>query len=368
MIASRLLALRLVCEGRCVLRVCSALVLVVAITCSALSADVTFLVTSDCHYDALENEDRNQRNRETLEEMNRISTVRWPEQLGADPIDRPRGVLVLGDVIDDGDRLLDGKNQGALQWKYFVADFGLDGTDGLLKYPVFEGWGNHDGPPPGRQRHGFSMQAELRSRNQLRRQKGLIQNVSANGLHYSWDWDGVHFVQLNLYPADKPHPEVKYSPVYHDPQGALSFLREDLQQHVGRSGRPVVLAHHYDLQGTDWWHDQQRHEYRQAVKPYNVVAVFHGHTGTDVYRWKDLDVINTGQTENGFFVVQITDNRMRLGYRCKLQKVAKGPDGKPQRTWDGSWGWRLLLDRRLQAAAGPKQAATDNPAPARSKN
>ena len=29
----------------------------------------------------------------------------------------------------------------------FAADFGLDGTDGLLKFPAFEGWGNHDGPP-----------------------------------------------------------------------------------------------------------------------------------------------------------------------------------------------------------------------------
>jgi hypothetical protein len=46
-----------------------------AVVGSAAAAEVTFLVTSDCHYDALENEDRNQRNRETVEQMNRISGV-----------------------------------------------------------------------------------------------------------------------------------------------------------------------------------------------------------------------------------------------------------------------------------------------------
>jgi cytolysin (calcineurin-like family phosphatase) len=343
-------------------RLAAWLLAALAVVGSAAAAEVTFLVTSDCHYDALENEDRNQRNRETVEQMNRISGVRWPQELGGDPIAAPRGVLVLGDLIDDGDRMLNGQNQGALQWKYFLADFGLDGTDGLLKYPVFEGWGNHDGPPPGLQRHGFSMQAELQRRNQLRKQKGLIRNVCPKGLHYSWDWDGIHFVQLNLFPADKPHPEVKYSPAYHDPQGALGFLRKDLETHVGRSGRPVVLMHHYDLQGSNWWHDQQRQQYREAIEPYNVVAIFHGHTATDVYRWKGLDVINTGQTENGFFVVQVTDKRMRLGYRYKLHKWEPGPDGKRQRHWDGTWGWRYLLDRRLPGSGESSQGAIDYPA------
>lgn len=317
---------------------------------SVVAAEVTFLVTSDCHYDAFENEDRNQRNRETVEEMNRITTVRWPEELGGDPIGPPRGVLVLGDVIDDGDRLVEGRNQGAQQWKYFLADFGLDGTDGLLKYPVFEGWGNHDGPPAGRERFGFSVQAELKKRNAIRKQKGLIQNVSSNGLHYSWDWNGIHFVQLNLFPADKPHAQIKYSPTHHDPQESLSFLRSDLERQVGRSGRPVVLLHHYDLQGSDWWHDEQREQYYQTIRPYPVVALFHGHTATEVYRWKNFDVINTGQTEKGFFVVQITKQRMRLGYRIKLEKRTQGPDGKPQRSWDGTWGWRFLLNRHFSQA------------------
>ncbi len=314
---------------------------------SASATDVTFLVTSDSHYDAFENEDRNVRDRVTIDAMNRITEIRWPEHLGGGVIARPRGVALLGDVIDDGDRMKAGKNQSERQFRSFVADFGLDGTDGRLKFPVFEGCGNHDGPPVGRQRFGFSFQTHLKTRNKLRLQKGLIDAVSDNGLHYSWEWDGVHFVQLNLYPGNTPHPKTHYSSAYHDPQFSLDFLKADLEANVGDSRRPVVVMHHYDLQGTDWWHDEERKIYYDAVKPYNVAAVFHGHTGTGVYRWKPegerltLDVVNTGQTENGFFVVQIDDGRIRLAYRFKEGvKRIKEPDGRVRREWDGTWGWR----------------------------
>ena len=211
----------------------SFVILTLATWLSVSAADVTFLVTSDSHYDAIENEDRNERDRVTIEQMNRISEIRWPEQLGGDRIAQPRGVAVLGDVIDDGDRMKEGKNQSELQFRYFLADFGLDGTDGRLKYPVFEGWGNHDGPPIGKERFGFSFQSRLKQRNKRRLQRGLIANISENGLHYSWDWSGVHFVQLNLYPGNTPHPKTRYSPAYHDPQHSLDFLVADLKTTFG---------------------------------------------------------------------------------------------------------------------------------------
>jgi hypothetical protein len=127
--------------------------------------DATFLVTSDCHYDAFENEDRNERNRDTIKEMNAIARGSWPEKLGGGPIRQPRGVLVLGDIIDDGDRRIGDKNQSAQQYSSYVADFGFDGNDGLLQYPVYECWGNHDGPPAERERFGFSFQAQLKKRS-----------------------------------------------------------------------------------------------------------------------------------------------------------------------------------------------------------
>lgn len=318
----------------------------------AAGTDVTFLVTSDSHYEAVEKLDRNERNRLTIDEMNRIAGEPWPEKLGGGPIGKPRGVVACGDLIDDGDR----KGETERQWRHFVADFGLDGSDGRLKYPVYEGWGNHDGPPAGKERFGFSMQARLKARNADRRAKHLVSNVSANGLHYAWDWDGVHLVQLNIYPADRQNPKIRYNPVWHDPQGALAFLTIDLKRHVGDSGRPVVIFAHCGFD-SDWWHKDDWAAFYRAVRPYNVVAYVHGHTGTKVYEWKPddgrkpLTVINTGQTENGFFVVQITDARLRAAYRLKRAKRYRDAEGKWHYEWDGTWTWHHLLDKRLTAAA-----------------
>ena len=338
----------------------------------AAERNVTFLSTSDCHYDAFENEARNERNRDSIREMNAIATRVWPEQLGGGNVERPRGVVVLGDCIDDGDRVLDGKPQSRPQYEFFRADFGLDGTDGLLKYPVFEGWGNHDGPPVGKERFGFSFQAELKKRNAVRQQKGWIGNLSENGLHYSWDWDDVHLVQLNFYPADQQRAGVRYSPVWHDPQGALTFLKTDLAKHVAASGRPVVLMSHCGFD-TDWWTPADWKDLYDAVKDYNIVLYLYGHSGTGVREWapageqKTWTCINDGQTENGFFVIQLRGDRLRAAYRVKANvKVTRNPDRTETRQWGGDWEWKWLVDKPVRGVAPAAESgpAGDSFAPA----
>jgi len=291
--------------------------------------------------------------RETLRAINSSTNLAWPEELGGGAIPKPRGVLVLGDVIDDGDRVLLGKHQTPRQWFQFAADFGLDGTDGLLNYPVFEIWGNHDGPPAGAEKFGFSFQARLKERNARRQQKGWLTNLSTNGLHYSWDWDDVHFVMLGLYPADEQNPMLKrYNPVWHNPQGALAFLKEDLARHVATSGRPVVLLSHCGFD-TDWWHTNDWKAAYDAAKPYNVVLYLYGHTGTGLRKWSPdgasppLDCVNTGQTEKGFFVVQFNGDKLRLAYRIKRGQQEKLPDGKSRFVWDGAWEWRYPFEKTL---------------------
>ncbi len=303
---------------------------------------VTFLVTSDSHYEAVTNTDRNDRNRVTLERMNALPGTPWPDKLGGGKIGTPRGVLALGDLVDDGDK----RGETELEWRHFEKQFGLDGTDGVLKYPVFEGWGNHDGPPAGKEKFGFSTRARLKGRTAERKKAGRVGRVSANGLHYSWDWGPVHFVQANLYPADKQHPKIRYSLPWHDPEDALAFVVEDLKAAVGDSGRPVVVMSHCGFD-TDWWHPDDWAAFYKAVKPYNVVAYFYGHTGTGLKKWKPegeekpLECVNTGQTEKGFFAVEITPSRMRLGYQIKADpKVTDAP----------VWGWKFLLDKPLEAA------------------
>jgi cytolysin (calcineurin-like family phosphatase) len=328
-----------------------------ALAAAAQPRNVTFLSTSDCHYREPDHKlgSHNPMNRSSVDEMNRIVDLEWPAKLGGGKIEKPRGVVVLGDCIDDGDRKEGGRVISAEQNKFFLEDFGLDGTDGLLKYPSFEGWGNHDGPPEGKEKSGFSFQGQIKKRNLARLEKKLISNISSNGLHYSWDWDDVHFVQLNIYPADKQRAGVHYSPVWHDPQGSLSFLKADLAEKVGTSGRPVVLLSHCGFD-TDWWVKDDWKDLYDAVRQYNIVLYLFGHSGTGVWKWapegeaKKWDIINDGHTDIGFFVIQLTDGRLRAAYREKAGvKVNKQPDGKVVMEWGGQWEWKWLLDKNVQA-------------------
>jgi len=317
--------------------------------------DVTFISTSDSHYVSVgtRHPKRNANDRETVFAINAVTDLNWPEAIGGGPIDVPRGVMLLGDVIDDGDSMFEGINITEKQYEHFVADFGLDGTDGVLKFPAFETWGNHDGPPVGAERYGFSFQARFKERNAIRKQKGLIDNLSSTGLHYSWDWDDVHFVTLGIYPADVQNAKIRYNKVWHDPQGALTFLREDLAKNVGDSGRPVILMSHCGIDA-DWWHEEDKKAFYDLVASYNVAAYIYGHSGTGIRQWaltetqRKLLCINDGQTENGFFVIQLQNDRIRYGFYGKQWKTETGGDGQPKRTWEGQWVWRFTGTADMQ--------------------
>jgi hypothetical protein len=105
----------------------------------------------------------------------------------------------------------------------------------------------------------------------------------------------------------------------------------------------VIIVAHCGFD-TDWWVKEDWVAFYTAVEPYNVIAYFHGHTGTGVRKWKPegadraLDVINTGQTEKGFFVVEIDGDRIRLGYHAKKAPLASDPE----------WEWKFLLQKALR--------------------
>ncbi len=117
-----------------------------------------------------------------------------------------------------------------------------------------------------------------------RKRKAKI-NTAPHKINYSWDWKGIHFVQLNLFPGNHP---VKHKPIQH-PFGALDFLKNDLEQQIGNSKKPVVLIHHYgvdefsrgaerpDLPNSVWWYKKQQKAYWELIKDYNVVCIFSGH-------------------------------------------------------------------------------------------
>ncbi len=180
-----------------------------------------------------------------------------------------KGVLVTGDLIDSADK--NGGNYPAMQrfeWERYKTDYGLTGKDGGLPYPVYELHGNHDGP----QGDTFIVE-DIVKRNATR--PGVV-NKSANGLHYSWDWGPLHLVSLGIFVGEGQEKREQF---HYAPRGSLEFLAADLESQVGDSGRPVILAFHLHPNGPEYdWPPEDLQQFWNALKKYNVIAMFHGHT------------------------------------------------------------------------------------------
>lgn len=274
--------------------------------------DLAFFVISDTHMLAdttspgTINAARWALNERLVDVLNTLPGQALPTALGGGIVAPPRAVLHLGDISDSGDRLGALHEQmTATEWAAHTRLYGLTGTEGKLRYPLYEVHGNHDTP------RGENVVIQgLKARNARRR--GLTA-MSSNGLHYSWDWDGIHFIALGIVVgANQEDLPISRYGAY----DSLAFLIEDLRTHVADSGRPVILLQHVDLQRYSVacddsvkggsrvmccegmariaWHskDCPKHAdgismsewsacdvraYHQALAPYNVAAIFHGH-------------------------------------------------------------------------------------------
>ncbi|MDD8021122.1 MAG: metallophosphoesterase [Acidobacteriota bacterium] len=268
--------------------------------------DLTFFVASDLHYGGTVN--FRKINRMMVEAMNSLPGQLYPEGAGIKGrVHTPRGVVITGDIVNDGSAPDIQKT-----WQEYAEDFGLNG-DRLLAFPVYEGFGESDGPSSG------LIRLNLKSRNRLR--PGL-KSISADGLHYSWDWGPVHLVQLNLYPgsAGEEYLNIWRRRVSGDaryPKYSLEFLSDDLRRNVGSSGRPVVLFQHYgfDSWSEAFWTEKERDAFLQAIQPYNIIAIFCGHSEvSQAFTWNGIKTWCAGTTnhdpETGeFLVVKITSRK-----------------------------------------------------------
>jgi len=200
-------------------------------------------------------------------------------------IAKPLGMIVAGDLTDEGAK--------ARYWPMFEQVFPAAGLDqGTI--PLYLGLGNHDGTTPGR-----AVVEGVIARNRQREQAGQLDAISTNGLHYAWTWQGVHFICVNLCPADTTDSETpfKYGHTgpgsWNDPRGALTFLTNYLHEHVGTNGDPVIIWSHYGYDegfsiAWNWWSAKQRRAFYDVIKDYNVVALLHGHTHAAArYQWPD---------------------------------------------------------------------------------
>jgi cytolysin (calcineurin-like family phosphatase) len=264
----------------------------------------------------------------------------------------PRGVIHAGDVIDSGDK--GGATHAEMQrteWRAFEDDYGLTGGDARLKWPVYEVHGNHDSP----QGNGYATD-RIKERN--KRRPGLA-NVSDNGLHYSWDWGGVHFLNLGIVVGRDSEPSRKRRYAPHD---SLSFLLADLEKHVPNRDRPLVITHHIDVArysvGCDpaapadskEWDGCDVQAYYAALEGHKVAAILYGHTHVrNVFRWngkpgaKSPTGIPTFNNDNSS---HFHDNRQAMLYFEIKPDELIAREYSTKDAWEsGEWTavWRFLI-------------------------
>jgi hypothetical protein len=239
--------------------------------------------------------------------LNRLPGEALPKEVGGGRVQSVQAVIHGGDVIDSGDkRGGPHEKMQRTEWDAFAKDYGLTGKEGALKYPVYEIYGNHDGP----QGEGLAIDA-LRERNKTRHG---VKAVSESGLHYAWDVGPVHFVNLGIVVSGVK--DIGRRRRYNGAD-SLGFLIEDLEANVGRSGRPVVLTHHIDIArhtsacdlsmpfASREWDSCDVAAFYEAISPYNVVADLYGHThARQVHTWDG----QTMRAESGISVFNVDNS------------------------------------------------------------
>lgn len=196
-------------------------------------------------------------------------------------VETPLGVISPGDLTFGSEQA---------QWDLYIGDYGLTGSEGLLNYPIYEGIGNRDSTIV---TNGITL------RNQSR--PGI--NISNNGLHYSWDWDDVHFINLNL---------------SYDTYESFTFLTNDLQQNLIFQKQPVIIYHYYRANDTTYYN---------AISNYNVTAIIHGHEHkASNTLWNGIHVFTAPASYlSKYYAIHISNNIIRVA-----ERTSSG-------TWDNYW-------------------------------
>ncbi len=245
-----------------------------------------------------------------IQKMNEVHGLLYPDEVGG-PVGRPMGVFIVGDLTESRQEDFD----------VLAEDWGLTGEDGLLDYPVYEGAGNHDGPVT--TSSGGYVRRSIAERNPDRPH---LASMCEREFHYSVDYDGVHFVQLNEYAgydADERYSgnldyNRKGQAYGHPAEKSLQFLEKTLEENVGDSGRPVILFQHYSIGGwalnawggDAWWTEEHVLGLWETIEGYNVIAVMVGHDHShNINELNDIQFYHMDAV-SGFAVYRIMDDEM----------------------------------------------------------
>jgi cytolysin (calcineurin-like family phosphatase) len=242
-----------------------------------------------------------------IETLNQLPGTDIPSTAGGGIVKAPMGVIHAGDIIDSGDKR--GAKFDKMQETEFAAfnkDFGIDGTDGKLRFPVFEVYGNHDSPSG----TGIAIDG-LKERNKKRKNVTL----SHNQLHFAWDWGHVRCINLGIVVGQDPGNSQRRR--YH-PMDSLEFLIEDLRQHASDKARPVLITHHIDViryskpceldnpgNLSMEWNPCDVRAYYDAIRSFNVIGILYGHTHVrNILNWDG----SSNRVDQGFTLLNVDNS------------------------------------------------------------
>jgi cytolysin (calcineurin-like family phosphatase) len=322
--------------------------------------DVTFLFTSDVHACRMAHglsphcKDEGKTDhalRRHVAGMNRVHHHRWPKAIhgaptglhgAGEPMTQPLGLVIGGDMTDDGGgqvahpggplpqpgqpKLLPGDGRQLVQ---FSEHYRQAASGDSIRFPAYLGLGNHDLDQDGPTGAFDWYREELRDYVKLnhRRAPGYrppapVASYDDQSDCYSWDWGELHLVQAHRHAGDTAKGAVD----------SLPWIARDLAERAS-DGRPVIVIQHYGWDPFSaerwdpalktftatgagpphWWGEDEWQAMREALRPYNVIAVLHGHEHENTlhYRWRGLDVIKPrAGFLGGFAILRITDRFM----------------------------------------------------------
>ncbi len=275
--------------------------------------DLTFYQLGDTHYRAFDSTISNtgiQINPAIRANIQRMAALTPTTTMPvAGTVGTPVGVIHVGDILESGIEAPLTKAQTlAKQWELYAKDFGLLGneTDSLVKFPVYECYGNHD-------QDGYLKEvsdlisARAAQLPGITSQSGTFTyinafgNISVTGVHYAWKWGPIHFIQGNIRSGNGMDRMPS--------SGSYGFIKNYLETSVGTSGEPVMVIVHYPpTAGADTgpagsleWPLADKQAFYDLLVQYNVIGIICGHTHAfSSFLWKGPD--NTGQIELPVFV------------------------------------------------------------------
>jgi cytolysin (calcineurin-like family phosphatase) len=337
------------------------------------SLDVTFFVTSDTHVCSSSEGVSPDVAKQHVLAMNTATSdkpegqQKWPVGVpsAGKRIQEPKGVVLAGDLASDRVYDLDtpwGNCWGLVQelysgWKDYQKEWSLR----FLAYPGFgnHDWADHECKAEKSDCGNYTFKANASNRvmanfvakvvegrtSSLHWMKtGHLWDTASSPPLYSWNWGRLHLVNLNTW-AGEPFRWVQgigTNPGGYKSNEGWEWLKADLKAHADKYGAkaPIIIFQHYGYDGAGtsaaprgygkvWWSQGDRDAFEDIIAPYNVIALFTGHSHEANWRWfgSFKSVLNVsagnGFASGGFWAVHVTDSLLEAAY---LTKDVHSPD------------------------------------------